>query len=79
MDNSPESDEEDNVNLSRLFKKEAKLESDIKDSDDGRETLSDSPVKGKSPSKGVKIKKSPLKKRKKDDASERGGYLCNIL
>ncbi|XP_057800661.1 DNA-binding protein BIN4 [Salvia miltiorrhiza] len=66
LDQSPVSDDEDNVNLSRLFKK------DIKNNDDGKATLSDSPVKGKSPNKGGKVKRTPPRKRKKDDDSERG-------
>lgn len=78
FDNSLESDDEDNVNLSRLFKKEAKVEADSQDNDDGRETLSDSPVKGKPPNKSVKVKKTPEKKRKKAGSSERGSCLSSV-
>ncbi|KAH6813621.1 double-stranded DNA binding protein [Perilla frutescens var. frutescens] len=67
-----ESDDEDNLNLSRLFKKEATLVLDIKDNDDGREIESNNPVKGKSPTKGAKAKQTPERKRKKKYASERG-------
>lgn len=79
MDQSPVSDEEDNVNLSRLFKKEATLVSDVKDNDDGKVTISNSPVKGKSPKNCGKVKQSPKRKRKKDNDSETGGYLSSVL
>lgn len=73
LDQSPVSDDdEDNINLSRLFKKEAKLVTDIKDHDDAREIESDNPFKGTSPNKGGKVKQTPERKRKKNDASERG-------
>lgn len=77
MDHSPVSDGEDNINLSRLFKKEATLVSDINGSDDGRETIFNKPVKGKSPNKNDKVKRTPERKRKNEDDIERGGcYLC---
>lgn len=81
LDQSPISDEEDNINLSRLFKKEAKLVRDIKDHDDARVIESDNPFKGKSPNKGGKVKQTPerKRKRKKNDASERGGCLSSVL
>ncbi|XP_047976090.1 DNA-binding protein BIN4 [Salvia hispanica] len=72
LDRSPVSDDEDNVNLSRLFKKGATQVSDSKDSDDGKVTLSESPVKGKSPKKTNKAKQTTPKKRKQDDDSGRG-------
>ncbi|KAG6435027.1 hypothetical protein SASPL_106676 [Salvia splendens] len=67
LDRSPVSDDEDNVNLSRLFKKGA-----TQDSDDGKVTLSESPVKGKSPKNTNKAKQTTPKKRKQDDDSGRG-------
>lgn len=79
MDKSLESDEGDNVNLSRLFKKEATLVSDIKDHNDAKESESDNHVYGKSPNKGSKVKRTPERKRKKNDAGERGGYLSSVL
>ncbi|GFP94309.1 pathogenesis-related protein 5 [Phtheirospermum japonicum] len=74
-DHSPLSDDEDDINLSKLFKKEAKQVSDIDDKDDVRESEAiKKPVKGKSPKKNDKVKRTPeKKKRKNDDDSEREG------
>ncbi|KAL8551185.1 hypothetical protein ACS0TY_000316 [Phlomoides rotata] len=69
LDHSPESDGEDNLNLSKLFKKEAVLVSDVNDNDDGRETISNKTVKGKSPNK---VKRTPGRKRKNEDDNETG-------
>lgn len=81
LDHSPESDDEDDVNLSKLFKKEAKQVSDNNDNDDGRESTVKKPVKGKSPRKNDKSKRTPERKSKNVDDSEREGsflYFTNI-
>ncbi|CAA0813091.1 DNA-binding protein BIN4 [Striga hermonthica] len=72
-DHSPPSDDEDSINLSKLFKKGAKWASDIKDDDDGRESNDTKPGKGKSPKKNDKVKRTPEKKRKIEDDSKRDG------
>ncbi|XP_073145693.1 uncharacterized protein [Henckelia pumila] len=56
------SDEDDAVNLSNLFKKQASRISDI--DDDGREPTVSKPVKGKSPRKTKNVKQTPERKRK---------------
>ncbi|KAK6155444.1 hypothetical protein DH2020_009692 [Rehmannia glutinosa] len=73
LDHSPVSDDEDGLNLSKLFKKEATQVSDINDNDDGREIVVNKPVKGKSPKKNDKVKLTPGRKRKNGDDSEREG------
>ncbi|KAI3457902.1 hypothetical protein Pfo_014565 [Paulownia fortunei] len=73
LDHSPVSDDEDDINLSKLFKKEATQVSDINDNDDGRESLVNRPVKGESPKKNDKVKRMPQRKRKNEDDSEREG------
>lgn len=69
MDHSPGSDGEDNVKLTKLFKKEAIQVPDVNDNDDGRKTISNKTVKGKSPNK---VKQTPERKMKNEDGSERG-------
>ncbi|KAL6508238.1 hypothetical protein OROHE_021780 [Orobanche hederae] len=72
-DHIPVSDDEDDTNLSKLFKKRATEVFDINDNDDGRVSLANKPVKGKSPKKKDKVKWTPQKKRKNEDDSEREG------
>lgn len=73
MDDSPVSDDEDDVNLSKLFKKAAKQVSHINDKDDMTDTVVNKPVKGKSPKKNDKVKRTPERKRKNEDDNEREG------
>ncbi|KAL2226854.1 UNVERIFIED_CONTAM: DNA-binding protein BIN4 [Sesamum indicum] len=81
LDGSPAiSDDEDDINLSKLFKKEAKQDSDINDKDYMTEAVVNKPVKGKSPKKNGKgkspkkndkVKPTPERKRQSKDESER--------
>ncbi|XP_011075842.1 DNA-binding protein BIN4 isoform X2 [Sesamum indicum] len=83
LDGSPAiSDDEDDINLSKLFKKEAKQDSDINDKDYMTEAVVNKPVKGKSPKKNGKgkspkkndkVKPTPERKRQSKDESEREG------
>ncbi|KAL3653770.1 hypothetical protein CASFOL_003451 [Castilleja foliolosa] len=76
-DHCPVSDDEDDINLSKLFKKGAKQDSDIDGEEDVRESEANKkPVKGKSPKKNGEVKRTPEKKkrkRKNEDDSEREG------
>ncbi|KAL0400499.1 UNVERIFIED_CONTAM: DNA-binding protein BIN4 [Sesamum latifolium] len=83
LDGSPAiSDDEDGINLSKLFKKEAKQASDINDKDCMTEAVVNKPVKGKSPKKNDKgkspkkndkVKPTQQRKRQNKDESEREG------
>ncbi|KAK4433218.1 DNA-binding protein BIN4 [Sesamum alatum] len=74
LDVSPAiSDDEDDINLSKLFKKEAKQVSDTNGKDDMTEAVVNKPVKGKSPKKNDKVKRTPERKRQNEDESEREG------
>ncbi|KAG8381635.1 hypothetical protein BUALT_Bualt06G0142100 [Buddleja alternifolia] len=73
LDHSPVSDNEDDVNLSKLFKKEATQSSDINDNDDEREPVAKKAVKGKSPKKNEKVKQTPERKRKNNEDSKKEG------
>ncbi|XP_073297811.1 uncharacterized protein [Primulina huaijiensis] len=73
-EHSVSSDEEDDsINLSKLFKKQASRISDIDDNGDGRESTFSKPVKGKSPEKTKNVKQTPERKRKKNDDHEKKG------
>ncbi|KAL6533413.1 hypothetical protein OROMI_027525 [Orobanche minor] len=78
-DHIPVSDDEDDTNLSKLFKKRATEVFDINDND-GRVSLANKPVKGKSPKKKYKVKWTPQKKRKNEDDIKRevldGNYVA---
>lgn len=80
LSDSPQRNEEDEIVLSKLFKKEDGLVPQIKDNDE--EYLISEPVKGKSPNKNEKTKLTPGKKRRrKDDTEIQGGsfvFLKNI-
>ncbi|KAL2558880.1 DNA-binding protein BIN4 [Forsythia ovata] len=65
LSDSPQRDEEDGINLCKLFKKEDRLVPQIKDNDE--ESLVSEPVKGKSPKDNEKTKLTPGRKRKSKD------------
>ncbi|KAL2542393.1 DNA-binding protein BIN4 [Abeliophyllum distichum] len=71
LSDSPRRDEEDEINLCKLFKKEDRLVPQIKDNDE--ESLVSEPVKGKSPNDNEKTKLTPGRKRKSKDDGEKQG------
>ncbi|KAL9162975.1 hypothetical protein ABFS82_06G012400 [Erythranthe guttata] len=73
LDYSPVSDDEDGINLSKLFKKEETQASSINDNDDGKVSVVEKSVEDKSSRKSDKVKRTPEKKRKNVDDSMREG------
>ncbi|EYU45347.1 hypothetical protein MIMGU_mgv1a020576mg [Erythranthe guttata] len=71
LDYSPVSDDEDGINLSKLFKKEETQASSINDNDDGKVSVVEKSVEDKSSRKSDKVKRTPEKKRKNVDDSMR--------
>ncbi|KAK4381084.1 DNA-binding protein BIN4 [Sesamum angolense] len=74
LDGSPAiSDDDDAINLSKLFKKEAKQASDTNHKDYMTVAVVNKPVEGKSPKENDKVKPKPERKRQNEDESEREG------
>ncbi|KAL0299784.1 UNVERIFIED_CONTAM: DNA-binding protein BIN4 [Sesamum radiatum] len=72
LDGSPAiSDDDDAINLSKLFKKEAKQASDTNHKDYMTVAVVNKPVEGKSPKENDKVKPKPERKRQNEDESER--------
>ncbi|XP_051138132.1 DNA-binding protein BIN4 [Andrographis paniculata] len=71
-DCSPGSDDEDGLNLSKLFNKGATKISDSNDANNGRGHTESKSDKGKSPKKNEKGKQTPVRKRKNEEESKEG-------
>ncbi|KAL3837995.1 hypothetical protein ACJIZ3_022586 [Penstemon smallii] len=77
VNHSPVSDDEDGINLSKLFKKEVSQAPDVKDKDGGRASVVDKTRKGKSLEENEKVKLTSGRKRKsEDDSSKRKGKVA---
>lgn len=71
LDRSPLSDDEDGINLSKLFKRKETKDIEINaDDDSGKGTLGSKLAKGKSPKKNEKVKKMPGRKRTRKNEDE---------
>ncbi|XP_009630389.1 uncharacterized protein LOC107779586 isoform X2 [Nicotiana tabacum] len=73
LDNSRLSDDEDSVNLSKLFQKDKASLSEAKSSQDGEECQLNKMSEVNSPIKNAKVDHTPTRKRKKENQSEKEG------
>ncbi|XP_070027187.1 DNA-binding protein BIN4 isoform X2 [Nicotiana sylvestris] len=73
LDKSPLSDDEDSINLSKLFQKDKTSLSEAKSSQDGQECQLNKMSEVNSPIKNEKVDHKPTRKRKKENQSEKEG------